>query len=695
MTWNFSNIAAYTFIGILLIAFLLLAYKDLGLLFRSPGKNMGTGLARIWAVARITILEARAARVWLLPLIWLIISLILLNVVRPFDASERIPLYIKVLLLGQEVLLLVMLGIMACLSFPRDRERKIVISTASKPISRLEMFLGKIVGFSTVAFFLLVIMGLLTWSVLLLADRKLRDDARAQYLLSDSDYKRSVERREQAVVQGESPQAVQDIVLSPPSEGLKRLAAEGSLYAYNYITVPRRTGFSVAGFIDFQKDPPARYIKGGSSQKIIYRFPGGVLAPSAFFTAPVGQRPFFFFNFGILGQPQQQPQITVIAKLLHLPQREQSITLNLDNRGIAQWEPERPEELFGSEKGDLGPLEIAVLCPTPGVYLHVMESIDPLNEPSNIIAVGLPPDRSQYVYAPEKFPRVLGFERRDKQQINGPQANGGAPEMAIYRFTADSLKGISLNSKNQFALAMSLDVDKAGNNERDTIARVTAYNQAAPDAPSHTVIDNIRVIEKRVTDVLLPGSLLPDPAKLAGSDLIIMIQCATPKHWIALDTNSVRIELPPSPFFVNLFKSELILLCEAILLIIICVTTSLRLGWPVAVLTSSVCVILGNCAEFIKDLQGAGGLGSLGFTPSADSGSGFHLIDSTLKFFYALLEVLVWIMPNFTRFDSMAYIVELRNTPWTTVGLNFALVILFALPFIAAGYLSIRKQELG
>ena len=96
--------------------------------------------------------------------------MILISVVRPFDESDRFPLYIRILLTGQEWLVLVMLWVLACISMPRDRERKIVITNTSKPLSRLEMLLGKMVGFPTIAFLLLMLMGLASWGILQVAD---------------------------------------------------------------------------------------------------------------------------------------------------------------------------------------------------------------------------------------------------------------------------------------------------------------------------------------------------------------------------------------------------------------------------------------------------------------------------------------------------------------------------------------------
>src|ERR1043165_3716384 len=107
------DISLWVVRGLFILGLVACGGRELLLLLRRPAPNMGTGLSRIWAVGHTTLLEAWAGRIWLLPVLWLIASFILIMFVRPFDESERIPLYIRMLLTGQELLLLVMIWVMA------------------------------------------------------------------------------------------------------------------------------------------------------------------------------------------------------------------------------------------------------------------------------------------------------------------------------------------------------------------------------------------------------------------------------------------------------------------------------------------------------------------------------------------------------------------------------------------------------
>ncbi|MEI8197866.1 MAG: hypothetical protein WCI73_18375, partial [Phycisphaerae bacterium] len=148
------KLSFYTYLayGLAVLAFILLAWRDLVRLVRAP-KGLGTGLGRIWALARVTLPEAFAARVWMVPVIWLGVVLIIGSLVRTHgdDMREWIAALLMILLRGQEYILLILLLVLACFSLPRERERRTIITTASKPITRLELYLGKVVGFSTLA----------------------------------------------------------------------------------------------------------------------------------------------------------------------------------------------------------------------------------------------------------------------------------------------------------------------------------------------------------------------------------------------------------------------------------------------------------------------------------------------------------------------------------------------------------------
>ena len=676
-----------------LVVALVLAFggRELGLLFRRPAKNMGPGLARVWAVARTTCLEAWAGRVWLLPVLWLIVASLLILTVRPFDESERIPLYIRTLLSSQEVLLMVMMWVMACISLPRERERKIVITNASKPLSRLEIVLGKIAGFSAVAAGLLVVMGLASFIMLLASDQRLRSRALESYEIQQKDFRNAIARPEA----GKLAQA--------PSEALKQLSEEGSLFAYNYITAPKEN-MSILGMFDTSANPPVRWIKGGSSEKISFRFAPRLVAPVEAFFQAVGARPFFEFDFPIrfVGSARDvKINVSAFCSQSHRvpPPRPQVKTLVLDQHGRAFWEPDNPEELYtpvDSRTGDLladsdqGEVTLEITCPTPDVLLQVMDGKTP---DANFNVYFYPLRDSPMAILPQPNPVTRGFERYDRQEIAGPKEGERFIECAIYHFPAASLRNVPLDAQNSFTLSVQFETHKTEHADRPTHVNIDVMSMDNPNEQFH--IRSQEVQEKRVMHLAVPASFLgnPDPAK--RGDLYVRVGTFDQGHAISLIENSVRIERPRSWFFVNLVQSEMVIFLEAVLLIAMCVACSVRLGWPIAMMCSAVCLIFGYFVEFIANLQNTGGLIALNYRPSGYNPTVFQFFNQATNMLWKVLAFISALVPDFSIFQPAQYISGLQHMPWTVLGWDLFNTVVFAVPFIGLAFLFFRKQELG
>jgi hypothetical protein len=112
-------------------------------------------------------------------------------------------------------------------------------------------------------------------------------------------------------------------------------------------------------------------------------------------------------------------------------------------------------------------------------------------------------------------------------------------------------------------------------------------------------------------------------------------------------------------------------------------------------LTSATCYFLGSLRGFIHELQDLGGLGALGFAQMGDPSKSFKFFDTVLAAVWRVLEFIVYLLPDFTRFDPLEFITLLRNMPVGSLVADVGWVALYALPFIGVGYLLIRKQELG
>ena len=688
---NAINYIAYSLLGLFVIAFLLLAWRDLAMLVRRP-KGMGTGLSRLWAVARTCVAEGWTAKAWMVIPIWLgVCFLINLRVsTHSDDVRERIGIYMMTLLRGQEYLLLVLMGMLACFSLPRERERRTIITTGSKPLSRLELYLGKVAGFSTLAAVFLLAMGVITYGYLFIADTYGSHESQVRYNLMKTDFDKG------------APGAV------PPPDGLRLDAERGVLQADNSIFA--KGGMQVAGAIEVRGDKIFKFLKGGSTEHLVLRFP-------TLFQGAGMPTPGFFFRFEAVPlapnttlPSEIRIQVQLFAERNLSNTKSYPIALKaVENNPGEYWASWRPPEPFGIISDDryYGPIHLDITCLTDKIMLVVLDGSTP--DQHNIFAIDsadVPPGAQVYPLAPA---RLLGFEKYNLQQFEGPKAKEFAPrsfqsmssdeldalasqlEAATWRFRAADISGgrVPLNKDGTFTLSLYLDVDKVDNVDWPTSAYVIAYNQLTLQNPVR--VPTV-VAEKRLTEIRLPASLLT-----ADADLFIDVRCITPGHWLGAADVSARLPLGETPFVWNLAKAELVILLEVLLLIVVAVMASIRLGGAVAVLLTAFCYFFSIFVDSIQKVA-EGGLLDM-FSPSEQRDlSGSFIFHAGSAFYGVLIKItyfVVKLMPDFRIFDPLEYITHWRNMPLVDLGVIAAWTLLYAIPMLALAYLLVRRQELA
>ncbi len=662
---HYVSIFADVMIVLLILAFVLTAFRDIA--------RLGHGLSRAWAIGRVTIAEAWNGRMWAVPLVWFGTCVLLgVLIVRGYEPTGVVRVYLTIFLRAQILILLVYLGLMACITLPRERERHTLVTTGSKPISRLELLLGKVMGLSAAGVMMLTAMMILTWGYMKVVDLKIRHDAQVLYTLQKKSYDNVVRRM-------------------PPDTGVRYLARHGVLQAQNYIS----GALSIAGYVNYKTNPPTRLLKGGSSETLYFEFPSLPATPY--------YRPMFDFQFAVIHVlPQSKAPkpvtIQVTVEQRSNPMNTEHTTLTLNANGQAAWMPKNATEFFNyvnPQTGEVynpGPIVLKVTCPDFGVYLGIGNGLHPPNDTS-CLAVSLDRNRTlghTGIVAPKANPVITGFKDNGKQEIVGPSIRHPQikPEVASWSFTNLDQRPIPIGPHGNFTVHMIISVDKQSNEALPPMAQIVAYNT---NTPRQRVTQSLYVNEKRITTIKLPATLL------GSGDLIINLRSEVPGQWFKIKSNSMIIMQPPSSFVWNLFKSELVILCEMVLIISIGVTASTALGWPVAMLTAMVAYILGNLFHFVHGLFYAGGFELLNYVEQQHLQRAwyYHIGSFITNVMVHILWVIVHLMPDFTRYDPLHFIVRSTDMPLEFVLLDIIWTLACVLPTLAIGYLLLRKQELA
>ncbi len=137
-------------------------------------------LIRTFAISSVCFQQALRRRVlWITPLVILAI-VVVTHLARPVDAQDDIRQATKFCLFATGLLLVMLIIILACTNLPKEIETRVIYTIATKPATRFEIILGKIIGFARVSAAILIIMGLFTFAFLEWRGRELRSAVRSR-----------------------------------------------------------------------------------------------------------------------------------------------------------------------------------------------------------------------------------------------------------------------------------------------------------------------------------------------------------------------------------------------------------------------------------------------------------------------------------------------------------------------------------
>src|SRR3954447_946772 len=143
-----------------------LAIVVLGLVIYGFWDLIHLSARRIWAISSVVFAESYRRRVLLITPLAMIGVLVVSQLIKPFDEQDAIRQTIKFCLFATGLIITITAIILACTNLPKEIESRVVYTIVTKPVTRLEIVLGKIIGFARVSALILVIMGLFTFGYL-------------------------------------------------------------------------------------------------------------------------------------------------------------------------------------------------------------------------------------------------------------------------------------------------------------------------------------------------------------------------------------------------------------------------------------------------------------------------------------------------------------------------------------------------
>jgi hypothetical protein len=123
-------------------------------------------VARTWAISSVCFAESiRKRTLWVTPLA--IVGVIIVSQFqKPVDELDAIRQTTKFCLFATGMLVTLTAILLACTNLPKEIENRVIFTIVTKPTTRLEIVLGKVLGFARVSGAILLIMGLFTFGYL-------------------------------------------------------------------------------------------------------------------------------------------------------------------------------------------------------------------------------------------------------------------------------------------------------------------------------------------------------------------------------------------------------------------------------------------------------------------------------------------------------------------------------------------------
>lgn len=629
---------------------------------------------RIWAIGGVCFRDAIRRRVlWITPLA-MIGVIIISQLQRPVDQPDAIRQTIKFCFFATALVVTVIAIITAATNLPREIENRVVYTIVTKPVTRLEIILGKIVGFSRVSAAMLLIMGLFTLGYLHLRAWSLGRQI------------------EQTLA---SPQ------LDPASrEWLKHFQKEGLLFSQT-IHAPASMG-------QFAREPDARgkFIMGGM-QDVLIPFqiePGQLDDPEkadSFINAGVWR---FMFDVGYerVAKPGAAPDAQVPppeVQVQILDETGENIVATAEQLAgqTQQQASEGANAVAASAKLNVPhpsidiPRPIATQLAMGGRYLV------------QLIGVG-----NDYIYRINDAPVYLqGFKRVSETAYaeSDPIKPYGTPVTrgSLGRF------GQQLRSEEHGVQPVAIMAFR-------NVAKPEATDGLVPfemkiglerggadaDTSDATVVD-VRVRNLKTGKVSEPTLVYPESKRTAffnlpaefvsDGDFDLVLRNRTAANYVSLNNNSVFLVSDRESFAINLFKGLFVLWLFSLLVSTVALFCSTFLSWPIAVVLSLM-ILLGRWAVMNLDIgTGMGSQFGNEFAPNNPGAA--RMVSSGVDALLLSLQKLVSVLPDISQFGVTEQIERGATISLAQVGSPTMVVLTFGLPLMTLAYVFLRNKEVA
>jgi ABC-type transport system involved in multi-copper enzyme maturation permease subunit len=642
MTWNEALVVGArigaTYMGYVVL--LRVALVVLGELFAIRAR-------RLYSIAKLSVVESnrRMWAPWVVITVFLVVLAFTHWFLQPPRAAEVGRLYVGTLTLLCSLLLTVMVTLLTPLSLPQDIQSQTIYTVVSKPVRRIELIWGRMLGFMAIVTVLMAVFGVISLGYL---SRTVGGTITATEQLAIK-----------AAKQNKMTEARQ---LREQAEQIRtRMAARvpvyGSLTFLDSKGTPHLQGIDVG--MEQSMREPRSHIEGATPATAIWSY-GLILDP---FVRQGGRARYLDCRI---------PADLLLTRDTVEGLLDQTYTLKAR---IAQAEQQQAA-------GGLTAAKVKELSDT------ITRAREELKQATDAYD-------SKKARADELDAQAAAAERAGKADAQSLRRQAAAQHSP--RVPMEMTFNVYRTTKGRVGEPVYAEIEVTNPN-LPPIPDVNPYRNIFPIREYYTN-------RLEIPSALFAGTR----AVPAGREqLRIEVRCISPTQYLGMAQSDLFLLVQKGKFGWNFMKGLFGVWLQALVLTAIGVFAGTFLSWPVALLTTIAFFVAGQVAfsfllEFSQQsLIGGGPFESLIRLLSHDNQMSEltpTLAVVTAKTLDALvmpvMSRLVFIVPNFSALDVTNTVADGFDVSWALIGVNTLLALAYALPFSIAAYFILKNREVA
>ncbi len=677
--------------GLIVLAMVIYGLRDL---LRFSGR-------RTWAISSVCFTESMRRRVlWITPLGMLGV-VVVSQLQHPFDAQDAIRQTTKFCLFATGLLVTMAIIILAATNLPREIDNRVIYTVVTKPPTRLEIILGKVIGFARVSALILLIMGIFSLGYLNLRAWSMRGDIQKRLAAGEVDPASLPTLRHYAEAgllsarKFQQPQSLQIFAHLPqPDDDVRwingaheqamqipfMLSPELLVPPDDPTAAPGSSGLVILARLKVKERQP--------TQKELEQLPEEAPAMEDSVMGPVPLKPATAATRGAKRIPP--PTVSIqITDADHFTAIGPTAISSGSSLVIPLASADRPAEAY------IPPAALVPLLRGGLFYVQIdgNSQFAEYGAGRDAVALLVPPTKpgqGRVITALANqsgkpgFPLFAGRSGTHGQQLRGGE-NSAA--VAVLHFAA-----LDEKPTGPVPFEMRLGIERSGSDAATDNEDFTRLVLRVRDSQTGKLSEPLQVQPEsnRLSYISIPANYFTDGA----FDLVI--QCLTPGHWPGFGPGSVLLVAAEQSFAWNLVKSLLILWLFSVLVIVVAIFCSTFVSWPIAVVLTLVILLAHWGVLQLGDTIGAG----IGRQVATDlfRGAGaaeMKVVSEGVEYLTKLLRMVAAFLPDVSRF-AVSDDIE-RGVAIEPARLLEALKVvgLFGVPLTGLAYVFLRRKEVA